>query len=169
MALPRKLKNFNVFNDGESYLGQASEITLPTLSRSMEEYRGGGMAGPVQIDLGQEAIEMECTFGGLMPQIVRQYAAQKHNAVLLRFAGAYQREDNAAVDALEIVVRGRWSELDLGSAKTGDDTEFKAKLACSYYKLSLNGQVLIEMDLINMVENIGGSDLLTEIRCAIGI
>ncbi len=61
MALPRKLKNMNLFNDGINYAGQVVEITLPKLSRKMEEYRGGGMNGPVQIDLGQEALELQWT------------------------------------------------------------------------------------------------------------
>ena len=29
MALPKKLKNFNLFNDGASYMGIASEVVLP--------------------------------------------------------------------------------------------------------------------------------------------
>lgn len=29
MALPRKLKNINLFNDGNSYLGVAKSVTLP--------------------------------------------------------------------------------------------------------------------------------------------
>ncbi|MCF5956493.1 phage major tail tube protein, partial [Xanthomonas perforans] len=36
MALPKKLKALNLFNDGESYLGQVVEVKLPTLSRKME-------------------------------------------------------------------------------------------------------------------------------------
>ncbi|MDO5609472.1 MAG: phage major tail tube protein [Pseudomonadota bacterium] len=169
MALPRKLKNFNVFADGESFIGQATEVTLPTLTRSMEDYRGGGMSGPIKIDNGQEAIELEAKFGGLMLPIIRTYAASKHDAVLLRFAGAYQRDDTGAVDAVEITARGRWSELDMGTAKAGDDTEFTGKLACSYYKLTVNGTVELEFDLVNMVEIAGGVDRLTEQRRAIGI
>ncbi len=40
--LPQKLKNFRVFNDGQDYLGVASEIELPKLKMAGEEYRGGG-------------------------------------------------------------------------------------------------------------------------------
>ncbi|WP_181015454.1 phage major tail tube protein, partial [Pseudomonas amygdali] len=36
-----------------------------------------------------------------------QYGATRHNAVQLRFAGAYQRDDTAEVDAVAVVVRGR--------------------------------------------------------------
>ncbi|MDO4708525.1 MAG: phage major tail tube protein [Pseudomonadota bacterium] len=169
MALPRKLKNFNVFGDGESYLGQVVEVKLPTLTRSMEDYRGGGMSGPVKIDNGQEAIELEHKYGGLMRPILRQYGITRHDSVMLRFAGAYQRDDTGGVDAVEIVIRGRHSEIDAGTAKAGDDTEFAVKTAVSYYKLTINGVTEIEIDLINMIETVGGIDRLAEQRRAIGV
>lgn len=169
MALPRKLKNLNLFNDGVSYLGQIVEATLPTLTRQMEDYRAGGMNGPVKIDHGQEAIEFEWTCGGLMRSVLTQYGVTRHDGVQLRFAGAYQRDDTGDVDAVEIVVRGRHSEIDFGSAKAGEDTEFKVKTACSYYKLSINGATVIEIDLLNMVEVIDGTDRLAAQRRAIGL
>ena len=46
MALPRKLKNLNLFNEGNSYVGVVKSVTLPPLARKMEAYRGGGMNGP---------------------------------------------------------------------------------------------------------------------------
>ena len=168
MALPRKLKNFNTFGNGESFLGQCTEVKLPTLTRSMEDYRGGGMSGPIKIDNGQEAIELEAKFGGVMRSLLRDYAASRHDAVQLRFAGAYQRDDTGAVDGVEVIVRGRYEELDLGTAKAGDDTEFTAKLACSYYKLQINGATVIEIDLVNMIEVVEGVDRLAEQRRVIG-
>lgn len=168
MALPRKLKNLNLFNDGESYIGQVVEVKLPTLSRAMEDFRGGGMSGPVKTDMGQEGIELEWKCGGMMRTVLKQYGASRHDAAQLRFAGAYQRDDTGAVDAVEVVVRGRHSEIDAGTAKAGDDTEFSVKTACSYYKLSINGEVIVEIDLVNMIENIGGVDRLADQRRAIG-
>lgn len=168
MALPRKLKNLNLFNDGNSYLGQVTEVKLPTLSRSMEEYRGGGMSGPVDLDMGQEKIELEWKCGGLMRGVLRQYGATRHDAVQLRFAGAYQRDDTGSVDAVEVVVRGRHSEIDPGTAKAGDDTEFSVKTTCSYFKFVVNGVTDIEIDLVNMVEIVGGVDRLAQQRRAIG-
>jgi len=169
MALPRKLKNLNLFNDGESYVGQVQELTLPTLTRSMEEYRGGGMSGPVKIDNGQEAVELEWTLGGLIRSVLDQYGITRHDGVQLRFAGAYQRDDTGAVDAVEVVVRGRHEELDFGTAKAGDNTEIKVKTACSYYKLIINGSTVIEIDLVNMIERVNGTDRLAEQRRAIGL
>jgi len=169
MALPRKLKNMNLFNDGLSYAGQVAEVTLPVLERKMEDWRGGGMDGPVKTDHGQEALSMEWTCGGLMDDVLRQYGITTHDGVQLRFAGAYQRDDSGEVDAVEVVARGRHSKIDPGNAKAGENTEFKVTSELSYYKLTLNGEDVIEIDLINMIAIVNGEDRLADQRKAIGL
>jgi P2 family phage contractile tail tube protein len=168
MALPSKLKHLNVFNAGESYIGQVAELALPKLARLMEKWRGGGMDGGVKVDMGQEDLELEQTYGGLMKTILRQYGVTDVGGVQLRFAGSYQRDDDGTVAAVEIVVRGRHEEIDMGTAKPGDDTSFKVKTACAYYKLTIDGVVEIEIDVLGMVFVVNGVDRLAEHRRAIG-
>ena len=168
MALPKKLKFFNVFGDGISWLGQAIEVKLPVLSRKFEEYRAGGMNGPIDLDQGMEKLEMESKYGGLMRDILRQFGVTTHNGVMLRFAGSYQQEDTGQTDAVEVVVRGRHKEIDMGTAKAGDDSEFNVKSSLSYYKLSINGVTEIEIDLVGMKEIVGGVYRLSEHRANIG-
>lgn len=169
MGLPAKLKNFNVFNEGQSYMGKIGEIALPKLSRKMEEWRGGGMNGPVSVDLGQEKLEAELTCGGIMRQVFEQYGISKASGVMLRFAGAYQQDDTGDVSAVEVVMRGRHQEIDIGKAKGGDNSDFKVKSVLTYYKLTMDGTVLIEIDLLNMVEIVNGNDILAAQRKAIGL
>lgn len=169
MGLPSKLKNFNLFNDGASYIGLVPELTLPKLSRKMEDYIAGGMSGPIEIDYHNEKIELDWTAGGLLVDALAQYGAITHDAIMLRFAGAYQNDQDGAVDAVEIVVRGRHKEIEMGNAKMADKSEQKYKTTCSYYKLVVNGEDLIELDFINGVEIIGGIDRTAEIRAAIGM
>ena len=168
MAMPRKLKNLNLFNDGDTYIGQVGEVTPPKLARKLESWRGGGMDGGIKADLGQEDLEMEVSCGGFMRDAFGQYGIALHNGVMLRYAGAYQRDDTGAVDAVEIVVRGRHEEIEAGKAKAGDDTEFKFKTVCSYFQLSVNGVPLVVIDIPNFVEFIDGVDRLREQRQAIG-
>lgn len=169
MALARTLKNFNVFVDGVSFMGIATEVALPKLARKQEDYRGGGMNGPVGIDLGVEKLEIEHTYGGLVREMFKSFGISKIDGVLLRFAGAYQRDDTGEVDAVEVTVRGRHQEIDAGTAKAGDKSELKVKSSLTYYKLSVNGQVDVEIDLVNMIENIDGEDRLAAQRKAIGL
>lgn len=169
MALPNKLKFFNLYGDGESYFGRAEEITLPKLSMKGEAYRAGTMLGEVQQDLGLEALELESTFGGPMRSVLRQFGVYAHDGVLMRYVGSYQRDDTGAVDAYEVVVRGRHTEIDFGNAKAGDNTQFKVKTACSYYKLAVNGVTEVEVDMVRMIYIVGGVDRLAEHRRAIGV
>ena len=109
MAMPRKLKNLNLFNDGNSYLGVAKSVTLPALGRKMEAYRGGGMNGPVKSDLGfsDDGIQFEWKTGGLDLISLRQFGAVNASSVALRFSGPYQQDDTGETSNVEVVVRGR--------------------------------------------------------------
>jgi P2 family phage contractile tail tube protein len=169
MALPKKLKAFNLFHNGDNFVGEVAEVVPPKLTRKTEDFRAGGMNGPIEIDLGQEKISLEWTCGGLMKTVLQQYGITKHDGVQLRFAGAYQAEEGSKPDAVEIVVRGRHKEIDFGTAKAGDDTAFKVSTSCSYYKLSINSEAIIEIDLVNMIEKVNGTDLLADLRSAIGL
>lgn len=169
MGLPRSLKNFATFVDGVNYIGEMPEVGLPKLTRKMEKYRSGGMNAEVELDFGMEAMEAELTAAGYMKDLFSSWGARRHDAVLLRFAGALQGDDSEGVDTLECVMRGRLSEIDPGKAKAGDKTEIKLKYALSYFKLSINGQVQLEIDAVNFIEVVNGIDRLAEVRAALGI
>lgn len=168
MALPRKLKYFNQFLDGESWLGLCPEVDLPELARKLDEYRGGGMEGPVAVDMGQEKLEAGFTTG-FDGRIFRKYAATKADAILLRFAGSWQRDDVGDVSAVEVVMRGRIAKIEALNAKAGDDSPVKVKMALTYYKLVMDGETLIEIDLLNFIHNVNGEDMLAAHRSALGI
>lgn len=167
--LPSILKNFNVFTDGVSWQGEVDEVTQPKLTRKLEDFRAGGMSGPIPIDMGNEKIEIEVTLGGFVLDAVKKYAATKHDAVMLRFAGAYQNENTGGYDAVEIVVRGRYAEMDFGTAKAGDKSQTKIKMTCSYYKLSVNNDPYIELDFVNMIEIVNGVNILAAQKAAMGL
>ncbi|MDB5725472.1 MAG: Phage major tail tube protein [Novosphingobium sp.] len=168
MGLPAKLKNFNMFSDGNSWLGLVAELSLPKLSMAMEKWRGGGMLAEVDIAMGLEALEMEIKLGGLVVQVLRQFGASGLAAVLLRFVGAYQDDLTGGVTAAELVVRGRHSEIDPGNAKAGDNTEWTVKSSLVYLKWTVAGRVEIEVDVINNIFIVDGVDRMAEIRLALG-
>jgi P2 family phage contractile tail tube protein len=171
MALPRKLKNLNLFNDGNNHLGVVQSVTLPKLTRKTEAYRGGGMNGSVNTDLGMDDGALDTSFvcGGLVRQNIQSYGASKAGEHLYRFTAAVQRDDTGDVDAVEIVLRGRIKEIDRGEWKPGETSTETVSLAVSYYKESVNGEVDAEIDLVNMVETINGVDALAAQRRALGL
>ena len=169
MGLPAKLKNFATFIDGENYMGVVPEVTLPTLTRKMEEYRGGGMNMHVDMDMGMEKMEAEIKAAGWFGALLKTWGEPKHDGVMLRFAGALQADDTGVIQACEVVLRGRFAEFDPGSAKAGDPTEHTYKMSVSYYKKTLAGEVVLEIDAVNMIEVVGGADRQDQVRAALGI
>lgn len=168
MALPRKLKNMNAYADGTSYLGVISEYTEPKLALAMEEYRGGGMIGPVMIDMGLEAMEAEMTMAGHTASLIRKFGITDVDGVRVRLVGAYQSDDGRRAQAVEIYIGGRFQEIDMGSAKPGDDTEHKYKLPVAYYKRVVDGRTEIEVDMQNGLFIVDGVDRYGEIMDIIG-
>jgi len=167
--IPRVLKNFGLFVDGRGYLGKVVELTLPKLTRKTEEFRGGGMAAPIEIDMGMEKLECEFTLKEYSEEVFKLWGLADHAAVPLRFKGAMQADDAAGtVTVVEVSVRGRLREIDGGSWKAGEQTTLKAAVACSYYKYVSGGSTLIEVDAVNMVEIVDGTDRLAAVRSAIG-
>lgn len=168
MQLPRKLKKVNMYSEGVSYANETHEVTLPKLGRKFEEWRGGGMDGPVPIDMGQDGLlTLEHSYGGFIPEVfIGTFGMQTHAAAQLRFVGAHQREDNGEIASVEVVVRGRHQEIDQGKSKVGTETEHKIKSALTYYKLMIDGQELVEIDVQNGVYRVNGIDHQEALRAA---
>lgn len=66
-------------------------------------------------------------------------------------------------------MQGRFTEIDRGNSKVGDDTEQTFKVPLTYYKIIVDGKDLIEIDMLNSVFVVDGVDKLADHRAAIGI
>lgn len=170
MALPKKLKYFNLFVNGTSYVGQVESFSPPKLTRKLENFRGGGMPGPAPIDLGydDDALVVDWTIGGLAYEVLQQHGGLI-NGTTLRFAGAYQKDDSEDFIKVEIIIAGRHKEHDRGELKQGESNSTKITSQCTYYKETVDNETIAEIDFINMIDKVGGRDRLEQARRAIGI
>ncbi len=165
--IPKILKNFNAFVDGRGYAGRVDEITLPKLTIKTEEHRAGGMDVPVEIDMGMEKLEAELTFAEYDVELFRLFGLIDGNAVSLTLRGAIQADGEA--EPIIVNLRGSFREVDAGTWKAGDKATLKCMVAVRYYRLTINGDSVIEIDAENMIRIIGGEDQMATIRQAIGI
>lgn len=163
MGLPRKLVNINGYVDGVSYLGVIAEYEEPKLAIATDDWRGGGMLGPVKQDMGLEALEATITMGGHVVALIRRFGTTAVDGVMLRLVGAYRADDGSAAQAVEIYLGGRFSEIDLGKGKPGEGTEHKYTVPLAYYRREVDGVVEIEIDLPNGVFLVDGIDRYAEI------
>ena len=168
MGLPRKLKAMALFVDGQHYAGECTEVTPPTLERETEDYRAGGMAGPVKLDMGGSELTMTLKMAGHVAAMVAQYGGSL-SGTQLRLVQAVQADDAEAVQGVELVARGRMTKFDPGTAKVGDLTEHEYEFALTYIKWVDNGTTQVEVDYVNMIENVGGVDRMAQTRAVLGI
>ncbi|GFN46368.1 phage major tail tube protein [Candidatus Regiella insecticola] len=170
MKIPRFLKHFSVFVDGNGYAGIAEEVNLPKLSVKMEEFRAGGMDIPIDIDLGQQKLECDFVLAEYNEEVLRLWGIRDHVQVKVNFKGAIERDDKSAeFEPVDVIVQGRWRELDFGSWRPGDKTVLKVQMSVGYFKYSQKGRELVEIDAVNMKRIINGKDMLQGARSAIGI
>ena len=167
MAIPKTLRNFTAFVDGRGYAGKVDEIELPKLTIKTDEYRGGGMDAPVELDVGMEKLEAGITFAEYDPDIFSLFGLTDGNSVGITLRGV--RQGDAGIDSVIINVTGIFKELDAGTWKTGETGTLKASLALRYYKLTIAGAALIEIDVENMIRSVGGKDQLAAQRTALGL
>ena len=160
--IPKVLKNYNLFADGTSFLGLCTQVSLPELSLTTESYRGGGMDGMATLDLGMEDIELGFTLSEHRAEVFRQFGLQNQKAVIAQFRSALV--DDTTVTPYIIDCRGLYTTVAGGDVETGQINPLEATIMCRYYKLTLNNDVLIEIDIDNMIRRINGEDQLEEMR-----
>lgn len=163
MGVPRNLVNINAFGNGASYLGIVSQFEQPKLAIETEDYRGGGFIGAVKLDKGVAAMEATLTFGGHEVGLIRTFGTTAIDGTRLRLVCAYRADDGSAAQAVEIYIGGRFTEIDMGTDKPGDQTEHKYTAALSYYRRVVNGRVEVEIDFIQGVFVVDGIDRYAEI------
>lgn len=167
--LPNILKDFNLFGDGNNWQGQIPELTLPELARRMVEYEGGGMDGPIEVDHGNELQTFEWTAGGMIADIFGSYGSPIHDATMLRFTGSYESDETGDIIPVEIVMRGRHKTIGMGDASKGDNNQISVTTTLSYFKLTVDGEDIIERDVPGYVFIVRGTDRLAERRRALGL
>jgi len=167
--LPAKIKAFNLFIEGRGYAGEVEEVVPPKLGRKLEEHRAGGMDTPIKIDLGGTPLETDFTMSGVIVEMLKKYGVCDASGVSLRLKGSAETDDTCQMMPIDISMRGRIEEADMGTWKAGDSNVQKFKLALTYYKLNINLQDVIEIDVPNMKFLIDGKDRFAARRVALGM
>lgn len=166
--IPQTLVNMNLFVDGKGFAGVVGELNLPKVKRKSEEYRAGGMDGPVKIGMGIELMEASFSLMGMSAEALAGFGLADDTNFNASFRGAYKDQKGEIVPVVA-TLRGMVDEVDPGSWKPGEKAETKVTIACSYYKLEVDGSTVYELDPVGCVRTINGTDEAAKERAAIGM
>jgi hypothetical protein len=121
------------------------------------------MAGTVDIPMGTVAkMEFEFTLAEMNPDVIGKLGQAD---VPITFRGAQGTENEAVIIETRSLIR----EPDLGTWKRGDQNTLKIAATASYYKLTIAGADVIEVDVEAMKFAVRGVDQLAAVRTALGL
>ena len=168
MALPTDLKDFALFAEG-NFIGDCTMTRAPKAVRKVEEWIGGGMAGPVEIADHLEKLDCEFETRGFTLAAFEQFGIRELGGVGLRFVGAHQQGNDGAVVQVEHTIRGTYKELEAGEHKRGEQGSTKVVASVTIWTLTVDGREILHIDMLQGIERYNGVDARAEVRSALGI
>lgn len=166
-----KLVNFEVYAEGNRKLGMA-DITLPSIEYKTATLSGAGIGGEIEMPTpGQtSSMELEINWRTINDDNASLLAVKAHD---LELRGANENYDAATgevlSEAVKINVRGLPKKGELGSFKPADHTDTKTTLELVYFKVVIDGKREIEIDKLNYIHYVHGTDYLASVREALGL
>jgi P2 family phage contractile tail tube protein len=161
-------KNSNLFVDGRGYAGNIAELNPPKLALKTEEFRAGGMDGPIKLRMGMEAMDADFSLNQFSKDVLAMFGMAAGNTVPLTIRESLESHDGTVTPVVH-TMRGRITEVDQGTLKAGEVVPVKFTLNLTYYRLQHGGTVVQEIDLANMVHIVNGVDQLAAQRAALGL
>lgn len=167
MALPKVLKDMRTIIDGQVLHGFVANVKRASLSRKTEKRRHGHGAASIDLGLADDALDFSFGIDGYSAEMAKKLGTGAIDGTQLIFTGVV--EDGAGQKSVEIVARGRIVERDPAEFKTGELGTDTYNFHATYYKESYGGEVLQEVDILNMIWNLAGKDMLAETRALLGM
>lgn len=168
MKMPRHLKGVNAFINGDNQYGVLMDISRPKIAREIEKFKAGGMMSEIGVAHGFEMLVMELTTKGYDADLLREINSRV-GGTLIRYQGALQQEDGAEYSVLQGEARGRIVEYDPGTDKQGEGGESKFKMELIYWRETLDGKPIVEIDVLANKAIFGGKDERAGLRAALGL
>lgn len=168
----QKLYNANVYLDGtKSLVGSAKEITLPEISATTEEHSALGMIGKVDLPTGLEKLTLSFKWSGFYKDVVKatmnpfaEHKLQIRGNVQVFGAGAVPKSMPVIVE-----VTGSFLKSGMGTLVAMTGNEPSSEFNAHYLKITLGEEELVEIDILNNIWIVGGTDVLAAYRANLGV
>lgn len=164
--IPEKVNDYNVYQDGNKMIGLAAEVELPSIKMKTSTIEGVGVGGEIDSPtIGQfESLEAKLKFNTLYSSATDLMNPLNTVNLTLRAAQqVYDKTGGYAFKGLRIVMGGRVKVFNPGTVKKGDAMDAETTLELTYYMIEVDGEQVVEVDKLNGVYKVNGSDMLAGI------
>lgn len=166
-----RVTNANVYLEGASLLGRAEEVNLPNLDAKMVEHKALGMVGTADFFAGFNKLEASIKWNALYQDVLQQ-VNNPFRAMAIQVRASIESYDPAAGRTAEvpaiIYLRGTFKNFPTGIFKQHDNVEVSSMMSVNYMKMEINGQAVVEFDVLANIYKANGEDLLAQYRTNLG-
>lgn len=163
-----KINAYNVYNGKNKLVGLSDEVTLPDFEGLTETISGPGILGEIDEPLLGHfgASEIEIPFRTLNEEMWGLLAQGSAVNLTLRMSTQAIVESTMATDFMpsRIVIKGKSKGFTGGSVKQGQGTGSSVKVEVVYILIEVNNKKKFELDKINFIYKVNGTDLLAKVR-----
>ena len=168
--IPEKINDYNVYLDGDKMIGVAASATLPEVNMKTSTVAGVGVNGEldsptiVQFESMEQEIQFNTLYSSAMDML------NPLSVVNLTFRAAQQVYDKTGgynFKGLRVVEMGRVKTFNPGRIQKGEGMEATVTMELTYLLIENDGTPMVEVDKLNGVYKVNGTDMLAEVRALV--
>ena len=162
--------NFQVYENATEYYGMA-EVGLPEVSNIVTDVKGAGISGTFEgVVLGHlEAMTLTLNFRTVVRDAIKLLEPFDHH-IDLRVA--QQDKDPVSgrqiTTALKHVFVCQPKKFNPGAVAPATPANASGEYAVTYWATFIDGKKVLEIDIMNFIYFVNGTDYLAEVRAALG-
>ncbi|UAY56264.1 phage major tail tube protein [Arachidicoccus terrestris] len=165
-----KVTNCNIYMDGKSYMGRSEEVTLPDVMPKMADHKGLGMFGEAEVTAGLQKMSAKIKWNAIYPEVMRK-THDFFNATNLTIRASIETWDGGSRVAQTpciIFLRGTWKMAGGLGFKPQDNVEREDEMNVTAYKMEINGEEIVNIDVLANIWRVNGVDQLAQWRQILG-
>ena len=157
--IPNGLVNAEIYINGSNSLSGIGEVELPNIEYATITAEQMGLSAELEVPLVGHFKKLEAKIK--MDTVDDTLIGFNNNdPLLVEVKGAYQYTSKVThgvgLGDIDATFRGMIKKMDGIKSKPGTKLETSFDMGCTYYKLTIGGKTIIEIDVLNNISNING-------------
>lgn len=158
-AIPTGIADAEIYIDGSNSLAGIAEVELPNVEFSTVTAEQIGMNAEYEAALLGHFKKLECKIK--MDSVNDSMLGLNNGDSLMVEAKAALQQENTLTRRTEVLpldatISGIIKKIDGIKVKSGAKIESNFELSVNYYKLTIGGRTVIELDVFNRISNVNG-------------
>jgi hypothetical protein len=167
------LRDFTVAINSVGKVGVCPSLTLPEINLEMEDFRGGGMAGTVELPMGIDKLDFTFDLYSWDQDLwINIGYAQGAMNVPFTFVGSAIQPGGtvkgAAEKKIKIDMVGTLKSIKTDAITPGKQVKHAVMVAVNKYTHTIDGNTVIDLDIYANTFKVNGTDVLSSSNINLG-